>query len=273
MIENANSIMKFLWVFQAGMKLKSEDYSTKYAALRILEKYGSTKHIPAIILELSNEDHSIRNSSSLAIKAIYERSEDLKKPEIETLLVDKLTVSKSLTEKIAIINSMNHFPIETREDIIAPYILAGEPDIQYTAINSISDTKNFEILDSILDAADNPDLLLRKAALSTWFTGLNKVPFDEALEYCTPRIHYLVRSVYELQTDGIFLKEILANVNRKKLPKAKAYPDFIIRYFTELLGKWEYDPDAFHSLHAILVPSYFTFDEPITGDDKPFIIL
>ena len=146
MIDNANPIMKFLWVFQAGIKLKSKDNSTKYAALRILEKYGSAKHIPALILELANEDHSIRNSSSLALKAIYQRSENIKKGEIETLLVDKLTVSKSLTEKIAIINSMNKFPIETREDIIAPYILTGEPDIQYS-YNYTSYYQNFILQD------------------------------------------------------------------------------------------------------------------------------
>ena len=114
--------------------------------------------------------------------------------------------------------------------------------------------------------------MLKRKALETWYKGLENRQFDEIRTYASNKLHYLIRATYELQLDGKFLKKVLSFASINELPEPKAYPDFIIRYLNELIGTWEYDPDAYRSLHAVVVPSYFTFDSE-SDVDTPFVIL
>ena len=275
MIEDKNSISKILWVWQANRKLISKEIPDQYTSLYILGVFGKYKHIEKIVPFLSSSNQVLRNKASESLKQIYARLEDIiEKAAFEKLVYDEFETSSSLTHKLAIIEIMRIFSLQKREEFLGPMITQSENDLQYIVVRSLADTKNFDLLDAVLHSADTTDLILRKSALKTWYNGIKLHEISELIEYCAPRMHFVIRAAYELQTKGDVLRQLLSNTNRNELPKPKAYPDFIIRYFTELLGKWDYDPEAYRALHAILVPSYFTFDQSETLDeDRPFIIL
>jgi hypothetical protein len=179
-----------------------------------------------------------------------------------------------LVNKLALIETSGAFRLAFRENLLGPLVVESENDLQYAAIRSIADTSDQVLLDTVLQASDTNDLVLRKTALETWYKGISTQDFDEILSYCVPRLHFLIRATYELQADGDFLRKVLSYSNLDDLPFAKAYPDVIIRYLTELLGQWEFDPEAYRSMHAIVVPSYFTFDDDDTAEgERPFVRL
>ncbi|MCE7734995.1 MAG: hypothetical protein GPJ54_08970 [Candidatus Heimdallarchaeota archaeon] len=275
MIVDSNPISKILWVWQANRKLYSKDIPTQYTSLYILGIFGKYKHVVKIVSFLSNSNQALRNKASDALKQIYTRLDDIiERAAFEKLVYGEFETSSQLTHKLAIIEIIRVFSLQKREEFLGPLITESENDLQYIVVRSLADTENFDLLDAVLDSADTIDLILRKSALRTWYEGIRLHELPEVVTYAGPRMHYVIRAAYELQTEGDFLRKLLSNTNQNDLPKPKAYPDFIIRYFTELLGKWDYDPDAYRALHAILVPSYFTFDQSETLDeDRPFIIL
>lgn len=275
MIEDCNPLSKILWVWQANRKLDSKDIPTQYTSLYILGVFGKYKHVEKIVSFLSDSTQVLRNIASEALKQIYVRLEDIiERAAFEKLVYEEFETSSHLTHKLAIIEVVRVFSLQKREEFLGPMISQSENDLQYIVVRSLADTENFELLDAVIDSADSTDLILRKSALKTWYEGIKLHELSEVVTYAGPRMHYVIRAAYELQTEGDFLRKLLSNTNRNDLPKPKAYPDFIIRYFTELLGKWDYDPEAYRALHAILVPSYFTFDQSETLDeDRPFIIL
>jgi hypothetical protein len=274
MIENSNPIMRMLWVWQAR-NLNSAKKPKQYTSLYILGIFGKYKHVEKIVPFLASPNHSLRNKASDSLKQIYKRLEDIvEKAAFEKLIYGEFEVSSSLTQKLSIIEVVGQFSLQKREEFLGPLLRETENDLQYIVIRSLADTKNFDLLDGVLETADTRDLILRKSALKTWYEGIKLHDISDAISYCGPRIHYVIRAAYELQTKGEFLRELLGNINSNDLPTPKAYPDFIIRYFTELLGNWEYDPEAYRAIHALLVPSYFTFDQSETmGEERPFIIL
>lgn len=271
-----NPVMKYLWKWQAKRKLTSQDISLRYASIYLLGELGKPKDFELLLDGLKNHSQIIRNVTSLALKKIHQRYQD--KPEIsddlERQVIDLFSQSNSLIEKLAHIEVMETFQLSVREDLLSPLVIESENDLQYALIRSLADTRDQELLDAVLKASDTNDLVLRKTALETWHKGISTQDFDEILSYCTPRIHFLIRATYELQTDGNFLRKVLSFSNLDDFPTAKAYPDAIIRYLTELLGNWEFDPEAYRSLHAIVVPSYFTFDDDDKAEgERPFVIL
>lgn len=275
MIDASNPIMKLLWIWQANRKLNSEQTPQQYTSLYIYGVFGGFKHVEKIVPFLSSPIHALRNKASEALKQIYRRMEDIvEKAAFEKLIYNKFETSSSLTHKLATIEVIGEFSLQKREEFLGPLIGTVENDLQYIVIRSLADTKDFELLDGVLKSAETKDLILRKSALKTWYDGIRLHDIAESTSYCSPRMHYVIRAAYELQTKGDFIRKLLGETNLNDLPKSKAYPDFIIRYFTELLGKWDYDPEAYRALHALLVPSYFTFEKSDTlEEDRPFIIL
>ncbi|OLS23189.1 MAG: hypothetical protein HeimC2_27420 [Candidatus Heimdallarchaeota archaeon LC_2] len=275
MIENSNALLKTLWLWQAKRKLKSDDIPTQYTSIYIIGAFGKFQHVELIIRYLHDSSQVLRNRAAQSLKEIYPRLENPEdKNSFVVLILKALENSDSLTHKLTLIEVMRDFDLKIREKILGPMILQTENDLQYIVIQSLGDTKDFDILDAVLNSADTTDLILRKTALKTWYEGIKLHDLELSVAYCAPRMHYVIRAAYELQTKGEFLRNLLSHANNNDLPSPKAYPDFIMRYFTELLGNWEYDPDAYRSLHAILVPSYFTFntDESV-DEDRPFMIL
>ncbi len=275
MIENSNSLLKILWLWQAKRKIKSSDVPTQYTSLYLFGAFGKFQHVELIVEYLNNPSQVLRNRSAQSLKEIYSRIENSEeKDSFVSLILEYLEKSDNLTHKLTLIEVMRDFDLDLRERILGPMILQTENDLQYIVIRSLGDTMDLDILDAVLSAADTTDLILRKTALKTWYEGIKLYDLEASVAYCAPRMHFVIRAAYELQTEGEFLRNLLSHSNNNDLPSPKAYPDFIMRYFTELLGKWEYDPDAYRSLHAILVPSYFTFDDDESADeDRPYIIL
>jgi hypothetical protein len=274
-IEESNYFLKQLWTWQANRKLNSKDVPTQYTSLYVLGAFGSYKHVEKILPFLLNSVQLLRNRASKSLKLIYHRLEEIiEKASFEKDVYNAFEKSESLIHKLSLLEVIREFSLQKREEFLGPLINQAEDDLLYIVIRSLSDTKNFDLLDAVLESANTHDLILRKTALKTWYEGIKLHEVSESLAYCTPRLHYMIRAAYELQTEGGYLKELLSHASLNELPSPKAYPDFIIRYFTELLGKWEYDPDAYRSLHGIVVPSYFTFEETgVIDEDQPFIIL
>ena len=272
----ANVISRIIWKILANRKLKSDNISIKYNAIHIIGEFGNENALIKLYPFLSDEEQIIRNVASLSIKSITRKIIDKKLPtlEIQSKLIDLFREEKSLSSKISIIEVLRELPLKIREDLLGPIVKTSEDDLLYSILVSLEETQNLEVLEDMLLVSESNDIVIRRVALESWVKGLEKMEFDGILEYITPRLHQLIRINYELQLDGSFLRKVLSYANQSHLPTPKAYPDFIIRYLTELLGNWEYDPEAYRSLHAIVVPSYFTFsDDDLSESEKPFMIL
>ncbi|MHA2092075.1 MAG: HEAT repeat domain-containing protein [Candidatus Kariarchaeaceae archaeon] len=271
-----NPILKILWKWQAKRKLYHSDVSTRYTSITMLGELGSTNEVSLILNTLSDPSQVIRNASSNALKKIIIREEEDQPriEEYEQLLIRAFSEASALIHKLALIEVMEVLTLSLREEILGDLVLASENDLQYAVIRSLADTQDPDLLDGVLQASDTSDLVLRKTALQTWYSGISSQDFDKILPYCTPRLHFLIRATYELQSDGEFLRKVLSYSNTEELPLAKAYPDPFIRYLTNLLQTWEFDPEAYRSLHALAVPSYFTFDDDdLAEGERPFVIL
>ncbi len=272
----ANIISRSIWKFLAKRKLKSENITIKYNAIHIIGEFGNENALDKLYPFLSDDEQIIRNVASLSIKSITGKmiKEDKSTLEIQSMLIDLFRDVKSLSSKISIIEVLKELPLKIREDLLGPIVKSSEDDLLYSILVSLEDTQNLEILEDMLMVSESKDIVIRRVALESWVKGLEKIEFDDILEYITPRLHQLIRINYELQLDGSFLRKVLSYANQSQLPSPKAYPDFIIRYLTELLGNWDYDPEAYRSLHAIVVPSYFTFsDDDLSESEQPFMIL
>ncbi|MHA2502367.1 MAG: hypothetical protein ACXAE3_05850 [Candidatus Kariarchaeaceae archaeon] len=257
-----NLIEKLLWKWQGKSKIGNDNPALQYTAMRKLGEIGSATDLELLLPYLADSEQIKRNTAALAIRDLILQQQDTEViSEMRDKVVMQLENARSLIERISLIEITRHFPLDLRETLLAPLIVQSEADLQYVAISSITDTQNLEILDTILDASNTNDMVLKRMALQTWYEGIANQELEKVQDYITPRLHYLVRAVYELGTDGEFLRKALSYSKKKNLPHPKAYPDFMIRYVTELLGKWDYDPDAYRSLHAIMVPSYFTFSK------------
>lgn len=272
----ANFISQYFWKMLANRKLGSEKTTIKYNAIHIIGEFGSEKSLEKLYPFLSDEEQILRNVASLSIKLITGRMIDNDKPtlEIQSKLIDLFRDVKSLSSKISIIEVSRELPLKIREDLLGPIVKESEDDLLYSILVALEETQNLDILEDMLTVSESNDIVIRRVALESWVKGLEKIEFDDILEYITPRLHQLIRITYELQLDGSLLRRVLSYANQSQLPNPKAYPDFIIRYLTELLGNWDYDPEAYRSLHAIVVPSYFTFsDDDLSESEKPFMIL
>ena len=269
-----NPIEKMLWRWQGKRKLTSDKGALRYTAISKLGEIANPADFQLLLDQLESNYKIITNAVAIAIRQLIEGVED---PQIETdmeaLIFEEFKKSSHLSRKLALIEVMRALSLSFREKTLAMLISESHNDLQYAIIKSIEDTINLDILDDVLEASNTLDLVLRRIALQTWYEGVAKQPLKSVQEYITPRLHYLVRAAYELQTDGELLRRALSFANQKDLPHPKAYPDFMIRYITELLGTWEYDPEAFRSLHAIMVPSYFTFEAVSDDEEEPYIIL
>lgn len=267
-----NLLTRILWRWQGRRKLNHRDIGYRYTAIRKLGEVASVGDLEILLDLLGDQSQVVRNASSQALRSILDQVPDEQKATLEQGIIERFDASASLIEKLAIIEVMRSFTLARREQILGSLVKESENDLQYSILYALEGTQDYQILDDILDASNTSDLVLRRIALQTWYDGVSTRD-KEGLDYCTPRLHFLIRASYELQTNGEFLRTILSYADRNELPHPKAYPDFIIRYVTELLGKWDYDPDAYRSLHAIMVPSYFTFDETAGDQERPYVIL
>ncbi|MDH5401906.1 MAG: hypothetical protein OEY49_05380 [Candidatus Heimdallarchaeota archaeon] len=270
-----NFISKKFWIWQGRRKLNSDDLALKYTGIHFVGQLGTTRDLDRLYPLLSHQSQVIRNISSFSIKEIISRYKN------ESTIISKIsesihglfTNSSLLIEKLAIIEVMGELNLQTRESWLGDLVSVSENDLQFVILRSLKGTKNVDILDAVMDASETTDLVLRKAALTTWYDGLQNQDIHSVLDYVTPRLHYLIRATYELQTDGLLMKQVLSFSEVVNLPSPKAYPDFIIRYLTELIGNWDYDPEANRSLYSIVVPSYFTFNDDKSDTERPYIIL
>jgi hypothetical protein len=271
-----NPISRFFWKILANKKLNSNNIPIRYNAIHILGEFGNEKTMDKLYLFLSDDEQIIRNVASLSLKSITRKMIKKEVPtlEVQSKLIDLFRDVKSLASKISIIEVLRELPLKIREDLLGPIVKNSEDDLLHAILVSLEETQNLEILEDMLMVSESNDTVIRRVALESWVKGLENMEFDDILEYITPRLHQLIRINYELQLDGSFLRKVLSYANQSQLPDPKAYPDFIIRYLTELLGNWDYDPEAYRSLHAIVVPSYFTFsDDDLSESEKPFMIL
>jgi len=269
-----NILERLLWRWQGRRKLNSDRPALRYTAIRKLGELANPSDFILLLPYLGDPSQTIRNATALTLREIIYQVEDpAELEEIENSLVNRLNGQISLSEKLSIIEVMRALSLRTREKILGNLVRESQNDLQYAVIQSLEDTTNLDLLDDVLQAAETQDLVLRHTALKTWYEGVGNQTLKSVQDYITPRLHYLIRAAYELQTDGEFLRKALSYSNKKDLPHPKAYPDFMIRYITELLGTWDYDPEAYRSLHAIMVPSYFTFEDSTGNDERPYIVL
>ncbi len=269
-----NAIMKKLWTWQARKKKMHKDLVLRYPAIHLLGEYGDINDFDYLLGLLADESSTIRNITLTALKKLIVNNTNNHQNYSHMVngIVERFRSSNSLLKRINAIEVMKVLPIAKREELLATLLIESANDLKYQIIHSLGDTENIQILNDVLISSDTNDLILKRKALETWYNGLNKQEFEKVRTYSTENLHYLIRATYELQLDGEFLNKVLSYAQKNDLPSPKAYPDFIIRYLNELLGKWEYDPEAYRSLHAIVVPSYFTFDQE-DDIENPFVIL
>ncbi len=94
-------------------------------------------------------------------------------------------------------------------------------------------------------------------ALEKWERSVSQMPKEQRIEYCTPRIHALIR-VYEVWKKGEdILFEILDHADASKLPEGKLYPDVTMRIMLAFLEKYEYSPNAYKNVYRLIIPEYF----------------
>ncbi|MCY3413277.1 MAG: hypothetical protein INQ03_16675 [Candidatus Heimdallarchaeota archaeon] len=270
-----NPVMKFLWLFQSRRWILHENLRLQYPSIHFIGELGNIKDFDRLLPLLSNPSQLVRNASTKALRTLILRNKE--NPEAYRHMINEIIFvfknASGLIEKLASLEVIKLLPIAKREEVLSNLVLEAENDLKYQVIDALSDTRDVEILNSVLKASNSTDLVLKRKALETWYTGLSVQELDEVLEYATTNLHVLIRATYELQLSGEFLNKILSYAEVKKLPRPKAYPDFIIRYLTELLGNWEYEPESYRSLHAIMVPSYFTFDTSDNEEENPFVVL
>ena len=70
MIENSNSLLKILWLWQATRKLKSNDLPTKYTSIFVIGSFGKFEHVELIIEYLNNSSQFLRNRAASSLKEI-----------------------------------------------------------------------------------------------------------------------------------------------------------------------------------------------------------
>lgn len=264
---------KTLWRMISLVKLKSEKNHIRYVAIRTLGKFGNMKDYERLLNLVNNENLELLNSICYSIKEIIDREnndENIKK--MEEIYLEKFETMKGLRPKIIMIEMSRSFDIQFREQMWVRQLRDSKNDLKYTIISVLKDVKDLKVLDEVLNSAETTDSLLRRIALETWYSGLMKYDVETIIDYIADKLHFLIRATYELQTDGKLLKQSLSYSDKNAITSPKAYPDFMIRYMTELLGLWDYDPDAYRTLHSIMVPSYFTFEND-EGKERPYIIL
>lgn len=270
-----NFLEKLLWRWQSKAKLNHPDDGLRYTAVSRFGEVSRASDLEILLELLMEPSQTIRNAAVRStISLLQQFSED-------TVVVEELMgqvfhffeKQRSLTVQLALIEVMKYLPLDKREEVLGPLVLEREDDMRYAIIKSLKDTQELSILDDVLQASDTADLVLRRMAFETWYEGIATQNIEDITDYTTPRLHYLIRAAFELQTDGELLRKALSYAEKSNIPSPKAYPDFMIRYITELLNSWEYDPDAFRSLHAIMVPSYFTFDTDSGSDERPYVVL
>jgi HEAT repeat protein len=263
-----NKLTVPLWLMVARKRILSLNLNTRLSAIEIIGKYGSPKDIDLLIPLLNDEEHLVRNFTISALKELY-RNEGIES--YLDKLMSKLN-SADLVRKLAIIEVMQTFDLSIREDYLSRYLDDPNSDLLSAVIGSLKHTRNIVLLDKILDKANTRDLLLRRAVYTSWFTGIRALDKTKRIEYTTSLIHSLIRATYEMRDDGLILRDVLSEADKKLLPEAKAYPEFIIRYLVELVNQWDYDVYVYRTLHNIIVPAYFTFDIK-ESDKQPFIII
>ena len=257
-----NITNKTLWRMISLVKLKSEKNHIRYVAIRTLGKFGNMKDYERLLNLVHNENLELLNSICYSIKEIIDREnndENIKK--MEEIYLEKFETMKGLRPKIIMIEMSRSFDIQFREQMWVRLLRDSKNDLKYTIISVLKDVKDLKVLDEVLNSAETTDSLLRRIALETWYSGLMKYDVETIMDYIADKLHFLIRATYELQTDGKLLKQSLSYSDKNAITSPKAYPDFMIRYMTELLGLWDYDPDAYRTLHSIMVPSYFTFSK------------
>jgi len=263
-------LMENIWLFLAKRKILSNDQIPRYNSLLLLGNFSDDTSIKLLIPYLSDQDTLLRNAAIRSLKQILARSQ---KRSMHLNVLKERFQKAELIEKLAVIEILEVFDIEDREKILTNYLSKAEGDLIYAILYALHGTVEISILDRVLEISESPDLLLRRLAYRTWFEGLRSMEDENLMTYATPLIHYLIRSTYEMKDQGEILRYVLSNANRKDLPSAKAYPEFITRYLISLINKWEYDGDIYRSLHNLIVPAYFTFKDDGEGDDRPFILV
>lgn len=250
-----NVLMKKLWVLLAQRKLNSANNITKFNAIELLGEYGGIKHLSALAEGLASSDAMIRNASVQAMQLLIQR---FPSEQFLTVLQESLTHS-DLIEKLAVIEVLGAFDLSTREKLLTPFLFNSTNDLLFAVVIALRGSQDIALLDKFLEISITADLTLRRATYTSWFAGIAAMETEQRLEYCTPYIHELIRATYEMNAEGDILFAILAHANRKLLPPAKAYPEFIQRYLLKLIHMHEYDADVYRNLHQLVVPAYFIF--------------
>ncbi len=256
-----------IWRTLAVRKLKSPKKFIQVEAILALGEYGKTDDINLLIPFLDSQDNILRLNATIVIRKLFKH--DPQKT-AKNMLIETYKESK-LLKKITIIEILQELPLEERENLFGDQLANASDDLLYVLLQALKGTTNTELLDDILDAANTKDLVLRRTAYFAWFAGIEAMNKDKKLAYATPRLHQLIRATYENRDKGETLKFVLGHADRRELPEPKAYPEFIIRYLIELINTWEYDPDVNRSIHKLVVPAYFTFNEERDMKDRPYI--
>lgn len=263
-----NSLVKNIWLLFARRKLSASNLNTRLSAIEIVGELGTPDDIPDLLPLIHESNTLVRNQAISALKLLY--NQEGADPFMDDLL--GILQEEELISMLAVIDILEIFPLVLREQYLVEYLDDANSDLLFEVIRSLEHTTNEEILDKILALASTKDLLLRRVIYTTWFSGIFSMQHDRRLAYATPLVHALIRATYEMNDNGAILREVLSNADKKQLPAPKAYPEFIIRYLVQLIHAWEYDVYIYRTLHTIVVPAYFTFDNA-SEKEAPYLIV
>ncbi len=245
--------------FFAKKALKSQNPHIKAYSIYYLSQTKNSKIASKVLIPLlSNKDSLVRNSAVYAVSQIIRRLHEKKRQELKKVLLETYRESSLLT-KIGVLYLLQYYNKE--EDVkklLEDELKVAEHDLLFSIIQALPVSISKESLDVLLKiSSENKDPLIVLAALDHWEESVSKMEKEERINYCTPRIHTLIK-VYELWNKGDdILFEVLDHADSSKLPEGKLYPDVTMRILLAFLEKYEYSPNAYKNVYRLVIPEYF----------------
>ncbi len=247
-----------LTTFLAKKRTKSSNLETACYGFYLLSDKISLQTLNHCLQFFSAKETTIRNSAIYcATKVFANLSTEQQKEFLEGIITrfENLT----LLEKLGILELFKRAnTLEITRKFLVRLLPAVEHDLLFQVIQALPQDLPENTLDTLLKISTTTrDRVLVLMALRKWEQSLEGMEEKSLLNYCTPRIHSLIR-VFELWGEGQdILFKVLDRANPEQLPEGQLYPDTTVRAIIAFLEKYEYSPTAYQNAYRIIIPQYF----------------
>ncbi len=206
----------------------------------------------------AEKEATIRNSAIYCATRIFSNLPVEKKKEI---LREKIAQFDNLTllEKLGVLELFKKAnDLEEAREFLVKILPTAEHDLVFQVIQALPLDLPTITLDTLLKISTTAkDRIIVLIALRKWEQALEQMEEDSLLNYCTPRIHSLIK-VFELWGEGQdILFRVLDRADSEQLPEGQLYPDTTVRAIIAFLERYEYSPTAYRNAYRIIIPQYF----------------